>query len=210
MNCRRSGKKVPLYIGGELGERAARRLGRHLEGCSDCRGKAEEFRAALARIRTAARGDELDWPEAEWKSLMIRIRTQPPSRRIFLLGIKPKAAWAYGTAAFLILVLTVFVLRTLIFRPWPMQPTEILASTEVQPGRALEFKDSQFSRHWRDIPFRVRAERPPAIESETLISASAGGKTLQDMLSMTLVSQETGLKVHWTFNRNFEWKEEEK
>jgi len=29
----------------------------------------------------------------------------------------------------------------------------------------------------------------------------------QDVLSMTIVSQETGLKIVWFFNKNFEWKE---
>ena len=30
----------------------------------------------------------------------------------------------------------------------------------------------------------------------------------QDVISMTLVSQESGLKVHWYFDKNFDWKEE--
>jgi hypothetical protein len=201
---------IPLYAGGELPGTKARRLERHLEECSVCQGMVEEFRAALAGLRTAARRDELDWPEAEWKRLMARIKAEPPARRAFPLGMRPKPIWAYGAAALLLLTLSVIILRTRLFPPVPVQPAEILASTEVQPGRSLVFADSQFSRLQQDIPFRVRAERHRTIESEALISASAGGKTLQDILSMTLVSQETGLKVHWTFNRNFEWKEEGK
>jgi hypothetical protein len=210
MNCGRAGRIIPLYAGGELTGIKARRLERHINRCSDCREKAEEFRAAIAGLRTAVRRDELDWPEAEWKLLMARIKKEPPARRAFPLGMTPKPVWAYGAAALLLLVLSVIILRTRLFPPAPVQPAEILASTEVQPGRSLKFADSQFSRLRRDIPFQVKTKGPRAIESETLISASAERKNLQDMLSMTLVSQETGLKVHWTFNRNFDWKEEEK
>jgi hypothetical protein len=35
-------------------------------------------------------------------------------------------------------------------------------------------------------------------------------KPTQDMMSMTLVSQKTGLQVHWTLNRNFDWEEKKK
>jgi hypothetical protein len=31
MNCRRAGKMIPLYVGGELSGMRARRLDRHLE-----------------------------------------------------------------------------------------------------------------------------------------------------------------------------------
>lgn len=210
MNCRRAGTMIPFYAGGELSEKKSRRLEGHLERCSECQAKAEEFQIILAKIQTAARGDELDWVETEWKRLMTLIKTQPPPRRARLLGMSPKPAWAYGAAAFLLLALSVIILRPRFFTPTPIQPTEILASTEVQPGRSPEFADSRFSRLPEDFPFRVREERPPVTEPEMLIADSAGSKESQNILSMTLVSQESGLKVHWTFNRNFEWKEEAK
>ena len=37
MNCRRAGRMIPLYAGGELSGAKARRLEEHLEECSDCR-----------------------------------------------------------------------------------------------------------------------------------------------------------------------------
>jgi hypothetical protein len=210
MNCPRAGKMIPLFAGGELSDKKARRFERHLEECADCRKILQEFRDALAALRAAAQRDEHDWPEAEWKSLMKQIGTQPPPRRAVSLGMRPIPAWAYGAAALLIVGLALVFLRTRLFHPGPVQPTEILASTEIQPGRSLEFADSRFSLLRQDIPFRIRTKRSRALEPEGLIASSAGGKTSQDMLSMTLVSQETGLKVYWTFNRNFEWKEEEK
>ncbi len=210
MNCRRAWKMIPLFAGGELSDKKARRLGRHLEECVDCRKILGEFRDALAALRTAAQRDEHDWPEAEWNSLMTQIKTEHPLRRAVSLGLSPIPAWAYGAAVLVLVGLSLIFLRTMLFPPAPVQPTEIVASTALQPGRSLEFRDSQFSRLRRDIPFKVQERGQRAAAQEMVIASSAGGKTPQDMLSMTLVSQETGLKVHWTFNRNFEWKEEEK
>jgi hypothetical protein len=210
MNCRRAGRMIPLYAGGELSGAKARRLEEHLEECSDCRKMQAEFRAALAGLRTAARRDEPDWPEAEWKSLMRRIRTQPLPRRLSPLGMTPTRAWAYGTAAVLLLALSIILVRTRIFLPAGYQETETLASTEILPGRALEFPENRIPRLRQDMPFRVQAESQRPLERQTLTASATGGEAAQDLLSMTLVSQETGLKVHWTFNRNFEWKEEEK
>jgi hypothetical protein len=210
MNCRRAGKMIPLYAGGELSDKKTRRLERHLEECADCRKILEEFRDALAALRAAAKRDEHDWPEAEWKSLMTQIKTKHPLHRAMPLGMRPKTAWAYGAAVLVLAGLSLVFLRTRLFPPGPVQPSEILASTEIQPGRSVEFKDSQFSRLRQDIPFKVQERRQRAAGQEMVIASSAGGKTPQDMVSMTLVSQETDLKVHWTFNRNFEWKEEEK
>lgn len=211
MNCRRATQMMPLYAGGELAPKKARRLARHLESCSDCREMAEELRTALSGYKAAIRQDEFDWPEAEWKSLMERIKTQPPPRRIVSLGATPRAAWATGAAALLLLAgLTTLVPRTGLLRHAPVPLTETLASTELQPGRSLEFGNIQVSHPRQDIPFSAGALGPRAIESETLVAALAEGKESQDVVSMTLVSQETGLKVHWTLNRNFEWKVEEK
>lgn len=210
MNCRRAGKMIPLYAGAELAGMKARRMERHLQGCADCRGAVEEYRAALAGLRTAAQRDERDWPEAEWKSLMTRIKTQPPPRRVMPLGTTPKRAWAYGAALILLLGLSVFIMRTRLPRPAPVRPMEVVISTKIQPGRSLESAESQFSLHQQDIPFQMRGERARGLESEALNASLIRSKDSQDVLSMTLVSQETGLKVYWTLNRNFEWKEEEK
>jgi len=51
----------------------------------------------------------------------------------------------------------------------------------------------------------LSGERPTAfVGSGTSSREKSAG---QDVLSMTIVSQETGLKIVWFFNRNFEWKE---
>jgi len=47
----------------------------------------------------------------------------------------------------------------------------------------------------------------PAV-SQKAVSAADEKSRPQDLISMTLVSQESGLRVHWYFNKNFDWKEE--
>ena len=210
MKCRRAGKMIPLYTGGEVSEKKARRIEKHIKECPECRVKAAEFKSILSEIRAATRGDERDWQEAEWKRLMTRIKTQPPPRRTLPLGLIPNPAWAYGILTVLLLTLSIILLRPRLFTPTPVQQTEILASTDVQPGRSLEFPKGQFFHLPEDTLFPVQKEKQRPLGQEMMIASSAGREDTQETLSMTLVSQETGLKVHWTFNRNFEWKEEAK
>lgn len=210
MNCRRAGKMIPLYAGGEVSEKKARRIERHIEECSECRVKAEEIRSILSGIKAATQGDELDWQEAEWKRLMTRLKTQPPPRRAVPFGMSPNPAWAYGILAFLLLALSVVLLIPRLFNPPPIQQTQILVSTDVLPRPSLEFAKGQFFHLPEDTPFPVQKEKRRPLGQEMMIAGSAGRENTQETLSMTLVSQETGLKVHWTFNKNFEWKEEAK
>ena len=44
-------------------------------------------------------------------------------------------------------------------------------------------------------------------ESQTRLFESVGGRPEQDVISMTIVSKETGLKIVWFFNKNFELEE---
>jgi len=54
------------------------------------------------------------------------------------------------------------------------------------------------------MPFKSE-ERPVSLgRSQRTAQQKPAG---QDVLSMTIVSQETGLKIVWFFNKNFEWKE---
>ena len=54
------------------------------------------------------------------------------------------------------------------------------------------------------LPFK--SEEPPVSLGQS--QRTAQQKPVgQDVLSMTIVSQETGLKIVWFFNKNFEWKE---
>ena len=48
----------------------------------------------------------------------------------------------------------------------------------------------------------------PDLESYSLNQAVSASASSQDVISMTLVSKETGLKVQWFLNRNFSLKED--
>ncbi len=50
----------------------------------------------------------------------------------------------------------------------------------------------------------------PAPESQMLAEAEPVKDYQQDIISMTLVSKETGLKIIWFFDKNFDLKEAEK
>jgi hypothetical protein len=53
---------------------------------------------------------------------------------------------------------------------------------------------------------KLKPSGPPVTSNAISAPASTGGS--QDVISMTLVSRESGLKVYWYFDKNFDWKEE--
>jgi anti-sigma factor RsiW len=207
MNCSRVRKTLPLLAGTDLPAGKARRIEKHLEGCSSCRKEVEELRAALAGIRAAAGREALDWPEGEWKGLMARVRSgKPGPRPVPVFSAIPRKAWATGFIIVLALGIAALILRTILSPPAPSLLSETVTATAVQPSRDL-MKDEVLSRGYpQDVPFRIRREQG-ALDRTVLAAGHSPEKTRQDLMSMTLVSQETGLRVHWTFNRNFEWEE---
>jgi anti-sigma factor RsiW len=57
------------------------------------------------------------------------------------------------------------------------------------------------------VLFRDTTPRPKA---GAVVPTLAEGGREQDVVSMTMISQETGLRIVWFFNRNFDWKGDEK
>jgi len=207
MNCSRVRKWIPLYAGADLSARKSRHLEKHLEGCANCRTEVEEHKAALAGFQTLADREALDWPEAEWKALMVRLRSEKPERhRGSLLGPTPRKAWAYGFAILLVLGIAALILRSLLSPPAPAVLSEVITVTPAQPSRSFMKESAASGTSPQDVPFEVRTKQG-ALDRSTLAARPGSSKPAQDILSLTLVSQETGLKVHWTFNRNFEWEE---
>ena len=60
---------------------------------------------------------------------------------------------------------------------------------------------------FRGDVFRSGGESPVPVRATAAMGAPGTAK--QDRLSVTLVSQETGLQVVWIFDKNFEWKGEQ-
>jgi hypothetical protein len=207
MNCSRVRKWIPLYAGADLSSRKALRLEKHLERCTDCRTELDEFRAALDGIRAVAGRETLDWPEAEWNGLMARVKSERPKHhQVSRLGAIPRKAWAYGFAIVLVLGVSALILRSILSPPASPLLSEIISHTPAQPSRSLTIDEAASVSYPQDIPFRVPREQGE-LDRAVLAAGPAPEKTTQDLMSMTLVSQETGLKVHWTLNKNFEWEE---
>jgi anti-sigma factor RsiW len=210
MNCSRVRKFLPLYAGADLSAGKSRRLEKHLEGCADCRRALEELRTALDGIRAVAGREALDWPEAEWRSLMARVKSEKPEpRQARPPAGFPRKAWAYGFVIVLVLGIAALILRSIFSPPAAPLLSEVIASTPAQPSRSLRIDRAASVIYPQDIPFRIRREQG-ALDRAVLAAGHALEKTAQDLMSMTLVSQETGLKVHWTLNRNFEWEEKKR
>jgi hypothetical protein len=211
MNCSRVRRWIPLYAGADLSARKARRLEKHLERCTDCGREIEELRAALDGIRAIAGRETLDWPEAEWKGLMARVKSEKPAPRpVSPLSAIPRKAWAYGFAILLVFGVATLILRSLLSPPAAPLLSEIVTATPAQPSRSLKTDEAPSFRYPRDIPFKVQRERTAMPDRAMLAAGPAPEKATQNLMSMTLVSQETGLKVHWTFNKNFEWEEKKR
>jgi len=211
MNCSRVRRSLPLLAGKDLPAGKARRVEKHLEKCPDCRKKVEEIRAALAEVRAIADRSTLDWPEAEWRHLMARVKSgsPKPGRRPLLLPGLTRKSWAYAGAFILVLAAAILILKIVRPQPTPATLAEITVSTPTQPARALSMKQALLAPSPQDRPFTVFEDRKgPA--RVMLAAGPVPGKPAQEMMSMTLVSQKTGLQVHWTWNRNFEWEEKKK
>jgi hypothetical protein len=210
MNCSRVRKFLPLYAGADLSARKTRRLEKHLERCADCGRELEELKAALAGIRAVAGRETLDWQEADWKGLMARVKSEKPGpRRTMSLAGVPSKAWAYGLAIILVVGIAALILRSVLSPPAAPLLSEIITATPAQPSRALMTDRAASVIYPQDVPFRVQREQTEP-DRAVLAAGFAPEKTAQDLMSLTLVSQETGLKVHWTFNKHFEWEEKKR
>jgi len=112
MKCKTVQKKLPLYVGGELSERSARRIASHLQDCTACRTEAESFRRARSALeRAASPPPQLDhedyWGRLKGRILQARWRPTPEGgwRRGLLQPLLVGAAFALTLVIVLGLIL---------------------------------------------------------------------------------------------------------
>jgi hypothetical protein len=211
MTCAKVKKSLPLLAGGDLAARRERKLLAHIDACPLCRQELEEYRSALVRIKAAARGEGAgDWTDAEWKALMARVTAAKVEKARAAWGIRPRWVLASSVAAILILVATALLFKDSIFKPG--------GSSAGQPPAVVEKEEPKTAPEKPGItpPAKPETKRVPLVQPEYF--AKSGGKEVpsrgpqakpaagQDVLSVTMVSQETGLQVVWFFNKDFEWK----
>lgn len=73
MKCKAVQKRLPLYAGGDLSHRLARRIASHLQTCPVCRAEAQSFqRARLALVQAASPALQQDHQDY-WARLKRRI-----------------------------------------------------------------------------------------------------------------------------------------
>jgi hypothetical protein len=211
MTCAKVKKSLPLLSGGDLPARTERRLLAHIDACSGCRRELEEYRSALARVRAAAREEGAgDWSEAEWKALMARVTAADAGKARTAWATRPSWALASGVAAVVILAVTVFLFKDSIFKSSAGTSGRLPAVVRREEPKTASEKPKATP------PAKQETKRVPLVQPEyfaksgekvspsreTPVRAAAG----QDVLTVTMVSQETGLQVVWFFNKDFEWK----
>jgi|WetSurMetagenome_2_1015567.scaffolds.fasta_scaffold512937_2 hypothetical protein len=176
--------------------------------------RREETEAALIKIREIAKSEPgPDWSESEWKKIMASAVVQKfeGKRAKPRLGLKP--ALAYGFVSAVILVVAGLILRnaTLKHKASPFGPSPALVhkSSPVKLPSPTEPTEKKKDNEVRsdDRPIVV-ARAPKTLEPEIRPEepAAAGTEGSQDVVSVTLVSQDTGLRITWILDKKFEWK----
>jgi hypothetical protein len=213
MTCAKVKRYLPLLAGGDLPARRQRKLLAHIDACPSCRKELDGYRRMLEGVRAAAREEgALDWSEAEWKALMARVVVGRTGRERPARAVRPRWALASGIAAVAIMALTALLFRDSIFGPGRGTPGAMPAVAERQEQKAAPEKPKT------KPAAKEETEKVPLIQPEYFAKGggkpspktAAGPPASQDVLSVTMVSQETGLQVVWFFNKNFEWKGDEK
>lgn len=203
MTCKMVKKFLPLLAGGDLAARKERKLLAHLDRCPGCREELEGYRNAIERVKAAARQESAgDWSGAEWKALMARATAQGTEKAGSPAGLRPRWALASGIAAVILLAALAFLFRDAIFG---------LRGTVAERQAAVVKKEEPKAAPAKPAPPKPAGEKGksvPVVQPEFLAKNAAQER--QDVLSVTMVSQETGLQVVWIFNKNFEWKGDQK
>lgn len=202
MNCARTRRFLPLCAGGDLSPWKSRLVRRHLVSCADCRRELEAYRTALRMVAAAVReAPAADWTPDEWRAVLGRIVEERPAKRgpaVAAAGRTPKWIPAFTAGAALFVVFAV----GLLIKDAPLTPAR--NGPERMPGESILQE--------RGSKEGLLGLAKPGIASQPSASrrggptAAAPASPAQDVISMTLVSPDTGLQVVWVFNRNFDWK----
>ena len=204
MNCDRTRRLLPLFAGGDLQERKARRVREHLETCAECRRELEEYRKAMRAVADAVRVTTAgDWTPGEWRAVMDRVaKEKREPREPGRGGAGADAEMGPGGR-----------IRGDPYRGCrrkPVAPGFPLKTAGTRPGlsageRAFPARESGAGLPGLAAPGTANQ---PSASKRGGPTAAAPDSSKQDVLTMTLVSPDTGLQVVWVFNRNFDWKGE--
>jgi hypothetical protein len=223
MKCRRIRRSIPLLAGNDISERKARRLRDHMERCEICRNEFRRYTAALNKVKELAdRETPPKWTDTEWRALMARTISARVEKRPLVspvFGNRPLVPLIRGLAVAVPAVVIGLVLWNTVLKPKssPVGPSPAyVRRPEPTPPITPSTQQNQNEEKEPDVrtlekPVLVAraptAERPAPRPNEPAAAQKEGS---QDVVSVTLVSQDTGLKVVWFLDKNFDWKGEGK
>ena len=226
MTCRSVRRLLPLAAGGDLSEGKAGRVATHIKTCAACRAELDAYRSTLDRARKLDGAAGHSWNEAAWAKAVRRAAAQggrPAAAR-------PKFVLRPAVIAVAGVVLIAAVALLLVLTRHPLRPREVLEArkegvpleipapleqkptpTPVPTKQTIVNRDSIKK---PETPLlaagRIKPSPAPIDRALTGAEAPAPPSPAQDIVSATCVSRETGLKIVWFFDRNFDWKGEVK
>jgi len=226
MICRSVRKLLPLAAGGDLSEGKADKAAAHIKTCAACRAELDAYRSALDRARELDGAAGHSWNEAAWAKAVRRAVAQggrPAAAR-------PKFALRPAVIAVAGVVLIAAVALLLVLSRHPLRPREVLEArkegvpleipapleqkptpTPVPTKQTIVKRDSIKKPETPLLAVgRIKPSPAPIDRALTGAEAPAPPSPAQDIVSATFVSRETGLKIVWFFDRNFDWKGEVK
>jgi hypothetical protein len=111
MRCARIEKLLPLYVGGDLGEKECARVRSHLHGCDSCRQSAEAFRGSQERLHAFAPPEfDDDFYEGLRAAVLSEISSRPVARPTVFRALQAFFPMRRAAAASLVLLLILVAL----------------------------------------------------------------------------------------------------
>jgi hypothetical protein len=122
MNCKQCQDKIVEALYEELTEDTKTEFNAHLVSCKDCSAQYEKMQDTvnIMNKREGVNLNEIDW-ELHWKSIQSKINSEQdkikpaPLKEKFLLHPSHIPSWAYGIAAVFLIVVGIFIGRTVWF-----------------------------------------------------------------------------------------------
>ncbi len=157
--CRYIGRRLPLFVGGDLGFRATRRVRGHLQRCGECYGLYQSFRRAhVALHRMGDAHEPAAVSEEFWPELRRRLRGgDRPARRQGRSRVVARVALAAG-------LLFTFGAGFLIGDPSILDGRPAEAEDRAKPLSPVA-GDSPFSQFQRDFAEPVNHTIPSRVGS---------------------------------------------
>jgi hypothetical protein len=182
---------------------------------------AREMAAVLDKAREISRNEpSTDWSETEWKEIMGAAVSQELERKPAGRGPIWKPALSYGTLALVIVAIIGIALKNTVFKPMASPATQapVLARKPVPPPLpAVDVPPVEMPAVIAQAPrilapkparTRIHSRKPALPAARPQKPASLREEVSQEVVSVKLVSPETGLQIVWFLDKNFEWKGE--